>query len=387
MEIAVAGCGIGGLAAAVFLAREGHRVTLYERFDAPAPVGSGLVLQPVGLEVLEALGLRAKAEALGHPIEALDGRDADTGRRVLDVRYDHGGAGLSGLGIHRATLFSVLFDAAQEAGIAIEPGCTLTGMTDGQMTFARAGEPFTVRADVSVDATGAGSPLSEDPGRALPFGALWATVPAGDDPQPAKLRQTYRGARYMAGILPIGRMPDAPAPQLAIFWSLPRAAYGAWRSAPLSAWKAEAGALWPEFAPHLESIAHHDDLVMAQYRHRTLRRPVKGRCVHLGDSWHATSPQLGQGANMALLDAAALATALGETDDIDAALAEYRRKRIIHIRLYQLISQVFTPLYQSDSDGLALLRDRVLAPSARLPGIRWLLGRMVSGDLILPILP
>ncbi|MEM9196865.1 MAG: NAD(P)/FAD-dependent oxidoreductase [Pseudomonadota bacterium] len=387
MQIAIAGCGIGGLAAAVFLARGGHRVTIYERFDAPAPVGSGLVLQPVGLEMLAALDLRARAEALGHPIEALDGRDADTGRRVLDVRYDHGGSGLTGLGIHRATLFSVLFDAAQEAGIGIEPGCTLTGMADGQMTFMRAGTAFAVRADVSVDATGAGSPLVTDPGRALPFGALWATVPAGDTPQAAKLRQTYRGARYMAGILPIGRLPDTEAPQIAIFWSLPRAAYGAWRSAPLSAWKAEAEALWPEFAPYLESIAHHDDLVMAQYRHRTLRRPVAGSCVHLGDSWHATSPQLGQGANMALLDAAALATALGETDDVAAALAEYRRKRIVHVRLYQLISRVFTPLYQSESASLALLRDRVLAPTSRLPGIRWLLGRMVCGDLILPIRP
>ncbi|HEX8449366.1 MAG TPA: NAD(P)-binding protein, partial [Allosphingosinicella sp.] len=46
LDIGIAGCGVGGLAAALLLARDGHRVRLYERFDAPRPVGSGLMIQP-----------------------------------------------------------------------------------------------------------------------------------------------------------------------------------------------------------------------------------------------------------------------------------------------------------------------------------------------------
>ncbi|MCP5072369.1 MAG: NAD(P)-binding protein [Rhodobacteraceae bacterium] len=51
-QIGIAGCGIGGLAAAGFLAHQGYDVTVYDQFDAPAPVGSGLVFQPVGLAVI-----------------------------------------------------------------------------------------------------------------------------------------------------------------------------------------------------------------------------------------------------------------------------------------------------------------------------------------------
>ena len=65
MRIGIVGCGIGGMAAAIALAREGHGVTLFERFDAPAPVGAGLLLQPSGLQALGALGLRDEVEARG----------------------------------------------------------------------------------------------------------------------------------------------------------------------------------------------------------------------------------------------------------------------------------------------------------------------------------
>jgi salicylate hydroxylase len=44
LDIAVAGCGTAGLAAALLLHRDGHRVTLFERFAEPAPIGSGLMI-------------------------------------------------------------------------------------------------------------------------------------------------------------------------------------------------------------------------------------------------------------------------------------------------------------------------------------------------------
>ena len=44
MTIAVLGAGIGGLAVARFLQGDGHDVTLIERFEAPRPIGLGLVL-------------------------------------------------------------------------------------------------------------------------------------------------------------------------------------------------------------------------------------------------------------------------------------------------------------------------------------------------------
>jgi 2-polyprenyl-6-methoxyphenol hydroxylase-like FAD-dependent oxidoreductase len=107
--------------------------------------------------------------------------------------------------------------------------------------------------------------------------------------------------------------------------------------------------------------------------------------VHLGDSWHAASPQLGQGANMALLDACALARAIGRKQDVRDALADYARMRAGHVRLFQLMSFLFTPVYQSDSAILPWLRDWLAAPVSRIwPGPQ-VLAAMVSGGLGAPL--
>ena len=86
MKIAVVGAGMGGLALASLAVRAGHEVCLWERFQQPRPVGSGLVIQPVGLAVLDELGVGDEARALGAPIARMQGHLAN-GRSVLDVSY------------------------------------------------------------------------------------------------------------------------------------------------------------------------------------------------------------------------------------------------------------------------------------------------------------
>ena len=112
LSLAVAGAGIGGLAAASLLMRQGHRVTVFDQFEAAGPVGSGLMLQETGLVILAQLGLRERAEALGAPVTRLWGISSETGRAVLDVRYEALRAGLRGIGIQRAAL-RLARDAAQ----------------------------------------------------------------------------------------------------------------------------------------------------------------------------------------------------------------------------------------------------------------------------------
>ena len=68
LSVGIAGAGPAGLAAALFLARDGHHVTLYDQFEAPRALGSGLILQPTGLAVLRELGLADRMERLGSRI-------------------------------------------------------------------------------------------------------------------------------------------------------------------------------------------------------------------------------------------------------------------------------------------------------------------------------
>ena len=381
--IAVAGAGIGGLAFGALAARSGDRVVIFDQFEAPRPVGSGLVIQPVGQSVLDAVGAGAAARAMGQSITRMVGHEARNGRRVLDVSYDLRGTGRFGLGIHRAALFDCLLNAARKAGAEIHAGHRIKAR-DGQRLVFDA-QPPDGPFDLIVDAAGAASPLSPLHARPLNYGAIWGTVPWPETNLPDdKLTQRYRAASTMIGALPIGRLPGNTVPLAAIFWSLPAAFHPAWRHTALETWKSKVAAVWPEFAPFLHTITDHDHMTMARYSHGTLRRPASDGIAHIGDAAHHASPQLGQGANMALLDAYALWSALAR-HSLDDALNAYVKGRRWHVAAYQGLSAVFTPLYQSDSRALPWLRDRVLMPVSRIPPAPRILSRIVCGDLLPPL--
>jgi 2-polyprenyl-6-methoxyphenol hydroxylase-like FAD-dependent oxidoreductase len=326
----------------------------------------------VGLHVLDRLGVGDAMRAKGAPIRRLYGRVAPSQRVVLDVRYDALGAEApTGLGVHRGALFQLLYDAALRAGAEIDSNRDVVAVADGRLAFADGAQ--SPRFDLVIDALGVRSPLSRQPHAWLNYGALWASLDWAGDFAGDALEQRYEAARKMTGVLPIGQN------QAAFFWSLRGTNEAAWRAAPIEAWKDQVRALWPATEPLLAQIASHDDLVFARYAHRTCASPLSLHCVHVGDSWHCTSPQLGQGANMALLDALALATALERQSDLAIALAEYARMRLWHIRLYQAASFLFTPAYQSDSAAVAWLRDWIMAPLSRTWPAPQVLAALVAG--------
>jgi salicylate hydroxylase len=362
LDVAVAGCGVGGMAAALLLARAGHRVTIYERFDAPRPVGSGLLIQPVGLAVLAKLGLADEVRAAGARVVGLLGKAMPSGRTALNVRYDWlKQPGLCGYGIHRAALFDILHRAVTDAGVPVRGSSTVAGSDAGESARRlRFADGSDVAADLVVDAMGAMSALSPQAARPLAYGALWATVEMGGGFAPDLLEQRYWRASRMVGVLPIG------GGRAAFFWSLRADQLDAWRERGLGEWKAEVRELWPATEPLLAQISAPEQLTFARYAHRTVRRPAGAGLIHIGDAWHSTSPQLGQGANMALLDAWALARALSQEAELGRTLKRAVAMRRGHVRLYQGLSRLFTPAYQSDGRALPFVRDRFVPPFARL---------------------
>jgi len=386
-DIAVVGAGPSGLAVALMLARQGRRVVVHERFDAPRPVGAGFLLQPTGLHVLDHLGLTGAVEALGQPVMRLFGRAAPTYRTVLDVRYADLKRPRAALGVHRAALFEVLHRACLDEGVGFVTGFDVVVADDGRLTDA--GGRTTPQFDLIIDASGARSRIAEGlegPRRPLSFGALWATVPWADGAgfDEGALEQVYRRADTMIGVLPSGRGPGSDQRLATVFWSLKGQDYDAWRAEGLDAWKATVLGFWPEMYPLLDAIKTPEDLTLARYAHHTMKRPCGDRLAVIGDAAHATSPQLGQGVNMGLLDACALAKALARTDNLDTALSAYAATRRWHVRLYQTLSWAFTPFYQADGWMLPWVRDHVLGRAAGLPIAPRLLAATVSGLLLDP---
>ncbi len=393
-SVAVVGAGPTGLALALMLTRQGRRVVVHERFDEPRPVGAGFMLQPTGLSVLDHLGLTDQVRALGQPLNHLFGREARRRRIVLDVHYadlkSPRADGVNALGVHRASIFQVLHDACLAEGVAFQTRYEVASASAGRLTDVNGvtGPVF----DLVVDASGARSPIARDllarqGGRRheLEWGAVWATTPWPGEPfDPGALEQVYRGASRMIGVLPVGARPGAPDRLATFFWSLKPVDHPVWLRAGLERWKAEVRGLWPEVAGLLETITDFEALTLARYGHHTLALPVADRLAVVGDAAHSTSPQLGQGVNMGLLDAFILAEALSIHPELDEALSAYARIRRWHVRLYQALSMTFTPFYQADGQALPWVRDHVLGKLARLPFAARILAATVSGVLLDP---
>lgn len=386
-DIAVVGAGPTGLAVALMLARQGRRVMVHERFATPRPVGAGFMLQPTGLSVLDGLGLTPRVEACGQRIDHIFGREARRGRVVLDVRYSDLKQPRPAIGIHRAAMFDILHDACVEAGVDFETDREIVAADAGRLidSAGRRSAPF----NLVVDASGARSAIAAGLGvrrRDLAWGALWTTVPWPGAPfDPTALQQVYLGASRMLGVLPCGVLPGAPAAPLAtFFWSLKTEVWPDWHELGLATWKEHCLRLWPELTPVLDAITDREQMTLASYGHQTLARPVGERLAVLGDAAHSTSPQLGQGVNMGLLDARALTDALIRHRDLPTALQAYARARRWHVRLYQALSLGFTPFYQADGRLLPWVRDHVLGKVARLPLAPRLLAATVAGVLLDP---
>jgi salicylate hydroxylase len=377
-DIAVIGCGPAGMATALFLRRAGFNVRIFERFDRPKPVGAELLLQPTGLAVLGRLGLRAQIEAAGARIDRLDGRISPRGKRILDVRYAALGAGHYGIGIHRTSLFATLHDAVLADGIDIAGSAGITAIgpaADGRPVIVdsagRRSGPF----DLAIVASGAQSALRGLIGgrkpQPFPYGALWTTLRvAGHGFEPAVLAQRYVAARRMVGVLPVGSVPGSDGAHAAFFWSLRVDSVEAWKNGGLSRWKDEVAEIWPEAGRLIAGVDRAETLQPAFYVHYTARRPAGLRLAVIGDAAHSTSPQLGQGANMGLLDALALADSLTRHIMLDDALAAYCAARRRHIRFYQSASHWLTPFFQSDSRLAAVARDLAMPAMARMPYLR-----------------
>jgi FAD-dependent urate hydroxylase len=381
LHIAIVGYGTAGQALALALGRDGHRVEVFERVPEPGPVGAGFLLQPTGLCALWSLGLLPEALKHGAPVRRLYGETVDA-RPVMDMRYRELHPSMFGLGMQRGAIFRLL-DAAWCEGRSLHVGREVVSI-DAERGVLRdqLGDEHGA-FDLIAVADGAASKLRADIGRIAfdrpyPWGAQWCLVPAADWPWLDELRQRYRRARRMVGMLPVGTRPDDPVPRLSFFWSLPATELAeAGRDA--ARWRDEVAAVWPEVLPHLHGTEIPGGLAQARYRDSVLKRWHRGRAVLVGDAAHAMSPQLGQGANMALVDALSLRDALRASDDLPMALSAYQRERRTHLAMYHLWSRWLTPLFQSEYDRIAALRDLVFHPMSRIPGGRGQSLRVLTG--------
>lgn len=388
LDVGVIGCGTAGSAAALFLARAGHRVTVYERVPTPGPVGAGITIQPTGLHVLARLGLYDHVVGRGARIDRLL-CETPKKKPLVDLSYETIEKDLFGVGLHRGVLFEALYGAVKkEKNVTLRCGMEIIDLErDGRWSwFLDGAKKRHGRHELVVVADGARSQLRDDTSTSkrverYPWGALWfvAKDPNPSDAPKAKvLHQIVDGNQRFLGMLPTGRPPVseesilAPSERLlSLFWSIRGDRVDEWRKRGLAKWKEEVLELSEDAASILDQIVDQKQVLFAAYHDVVMHRWTTRNVVYLGDAAHATSPQLGQGCNLALWDAMVLADALNaEERDLARGLDAYTRERRDHLAFYQVATRWLTPFFQGDEAWLGQLRDFGMPLMAKLPLFR-----------------
>ena len=378
VRIAIAGFGVGGAALSVALARDGHEVTVYERAADPGPVGAGFLLQPSGQAVLAGLGLRDEIAASAWPISVFHA-DSAPGRTLSELRYDRRDPTAHALGVSRGRLFTALQAAAVRSGVRLQPGIEIVdARVEGATVIPIAASGTELEAvDILVGADGMRSAVRRvvDPDSRLflsPFAALWGLGTTDGDCE-HRLLQQARGVGLLAGLLPVG------AREAAVFWGLRVRELGALRAAGFDRLVARTAEVLPGAIPVLESIGSFDRLLLARYGHANVVRTYTERIVLIGDAAHPAPPHLGQGANLALLDAAALADALRDAAEPIAAFEAWHRRRRWQNARHELLSRALSPFFQSSHAWLGPARDIGLPIMGSIRPLRAIMEHVLAG--------
>ncbi len=329
-EVTIAGAGIGGLAAAVALARRGAKVRVLEQADAISEVGAGLQISPNGVVVLDALGLGDEARNRSTRSTAIWLRDGPSGKGVVDLDLKELVPDQTFLLFHRADLQGLLADAARDAGVTIETGRRVVSVDPG------IGNPIIEFADNSreevnflVGADGLHSalrPVLNPPAKPFFTGQVaWrALVPATGREEAEAIVYMGPGRHMVTYPLRNGQVVNLVAVEERKEW-----AEEGWfhRDEPENLRAAFAG-----FGRDAQDVLARVDTVFlwGLHRHDVALEWHRGRTALLGDAAHPTLPFMAQGAVMAIEDAWVLAQSLAEMglEDGPALYQARRRHRV-----------------------------------------------------------
>ena len=391
--VLVAGGGIGGLAAALALVRQGFGVKVLEQAPALGEIGAGIQLGPNAFAAFDALGVGERARARAVYTDYMVMHDALDGGQVGQIPT--GEAFRQRFGnpyavIHRADVHHSLFEAAQDSGrvafVTSTRAVHISQTADGVTVTDQHGHHHHGLALIGAD--GVKSVVRQqhvnDPARVTGHVVYRAVVDKADFPVDL---QWNAASIWVGPNCHLVHYPLRGGEQYNVVVTFHSREQEEWGVREGS--KEEVQSYFQGICPQARQLI---DLPRSWKRWATADRdPIGqwtfGRVTLLGDAAHPTTQYLAQGACMALEDAVTLGEALRVTgNDFGQAFELYQRSRVARTARIVLSSREMGRLYHAKGVERLVRNDlwRGRSPERFYDALEWLYGWKLSHCLSLP---
>ena len=344
MKVRIVGGGIGGLSAARELALRGIASTVLERSPQLNPVGAGIIMNPNAMRVLEKNGLADEVRRDSWPYLTRETRDQ--AGRLLAVRdyrplYDSGKLARGCL-VHRAHLLDVLYRS----------------LPAGTVSFGKTAGADPAGADLVIGADGIRSQVRREAfgdfePRYMGYRSHRLTM---DNVAGVRCFTEFLGRGQRIGLVPINE-------KRIYIWTTYNSARDE-RAAP------DLPRQFAQFTAEpirrlFDALPPPDSIITTEIEELWVDSWFQNRVVLLGDAAHAMTPNIGQGAGMAMEDAAVLAEELAARGKIEEALAGYVRRRKPRVQTVLRVSRAVGEDGQRSGRLQCWLRNRRLVREGR----------------------
>jgi 2-polyprenyl-6-methoxyphenol hydroxylase-like FAD-dependent oxidoreductase len=360
-SFAIVGAGIGGLTLAIALHRKGFNVNVFENAPTIKPLGAGLTLAGNAVKALMEIGIGDSVLREGKVMKSILIKNAK-GSVLASTdaeRLSHKYKTINNFAIHRADLHRVLLKEFPSENIKLDKGCVDVQQTNAEvmLTFS---DGTQASADYAMACDGIHSVIRK---KLLPKAAVryagytcWRAV-IDIVPESVDINETVeywgRGSRF--GIVPLINNR--------VYWF---ACLNAAQNDEMMH-KFQKEDLLIHFKRYASPVT---DILKATKNEQLIwsdiidiapiDRFAFDNVVLLGDAAHATTPNLGQGACMAIEDAAVLANCLENYPSVEEAFRQFESKRILRTTKIVNASRHVGRIAQWENPVLVAFRNSVV---------------------------
>ena len=372
-DVAIAGGGIGGLAAAVALNKAGFQCKVYESCSNLRNEGSAIGVWANGWRALDELGVGEELRSQYLPLSRIELCRGETGNVLRSFNLsdcDPSGKYCEFRGVHRSSLIEAL--ASKLPPGSIEFSASVDGVVSNTqnglvINVARGERREQEECSILVAADGARSKLAREVGLDPPnyagyFGyrGVAKLGPGQKPPLPLNTIRQLWGQGVRAGLYPLTAEE--------VYWfvtvNVPEESYETADRSSSKDWARSASEAVQSFDPswQLQEMIAASPLETLSRARITDRWSLigpwgKGLVTTLGDSMHTMTPNLGQGGCVALEGAVSLAQVLSSSTEIERSLRLYEKERGRRCIPLTIRAGMMGTLLQMDNPLICRVRD------------------------------